>query len=371
MLKRILVGVAVLFEIGAATHADDIVQSDIFVSGEGGYHTYRIPSLIVTANGTLLAFGEGRKGSDSDTGDIDLLLKRSEDGGETWSETQVVWDDGANTCGNPCPVIDATSKRILLPMTWNHGEDSQKEIESQTGHDTRRAFLTWSDDDGQTWAKPKDITESAKSQDWTWYATGPGIGIQLRSEKYRNRIVIPCDHRPVGGRHAEPRSHCIYSDDGGNTWQMSEPLGDKTDECAVVELTDGRLQLNMRSYHGEHCRAISYSSDGGATWSEVALDRNLPEPVCQGSMIRLGWPENGKKSRILFANPASTKREKMTVRLSEDEGQSWSVSRVVHEGSAAYSCLAVLPDGRVGLLYECDAYNRITLARFGLAWLTQ
>lgn len=345
-------------------------SANVFTSGTEGYHTFRIPAIIATPKGTLLAFCEGRKNSRSDTGDIDLVLKRSSDGGKTWGKLQVVWNDGRNTCGNPCPVVDESTGRIWLPMTWNDGRDRESQIQKKTSHDTRRVFITYSDDDGKTWAKPKEITAAAKKPEWTWYATGPGNAIQIRHGRYQGRLVVPCDHNLLIAGKNHRRSHCLYSDDHGRTWKLSKPVGDHTNECAVVELTDGRLLLNMRSYHGKHRRAVSYSKDGGATWSKVTLDAALIEPVCQGNILRYSWPGKGEKSRILFSNPASRKRDHMTVRLSYDEGRTWPVSRLVYAGSAAYSNLVALPGGRFGLLYERDAYSKITFSSFTVQELT-
>jgi sialidase-1 len=344
-------------------------QGDVFVAGEGGYHTYRIPSLIVSADGTLLAFAEGRKKGTSDTGDIDLLLRRSRDAGATWGETQVVVDDGPNTAGNPCPVVDPATGEIVLLLTRNLGEDSEEEILSGSGKQSREVWITRSTDDGATWLKPWDITRSVKAPDWTWYATGPGTGIRLRS----GRFLIPCDHALAGTK--ARRSHVILSGDGGWTWTLGGALGEKTNECQAVELEDGSVLLNMRSYHGKNRRAVARSEDGGVTWSEPVLDETLVEPVCQASMIRLSSGSGGaRKSRILFANPASTKREKMTVRLSYDDGKTWPVSRVLHEGPSAYSALAVLQDGTIACLYERGEkrlYESIRLARLSLGWLTE
>jgi sialidase-1 len=344
-------------------------QSDVFVSGQGGYHTYRIPSLLVTQQHTVLAFCEGRKLGRGDAGDIDLVLRRSTDGGKTWSPLQVIWDDKDNTCGNPCPVVDPSTGRIWLPLTWNLGSDVERTIANRTSRDTRRVYLTWSDDDGATWAKPVDMTSQLKKPEWTWYATGPAVGIQLTRGPHKGRLVIPCDHKQLVDGQSLFYSHAIYSDDHGQTWQIGQRLGDKVNECTLVELADGRLLLNMRAYHGKNRRAVAYSSDGGHSWTEPKLDEALIEPVCQGCIVRYNWPADGTPGRILFSNPASTQRENMTVRVSYDDGQTWPVSRVIHPSSAAYSCLAVLPGGEVGLLYERDGYARISLARFTIAWL--
>jgi len=351
-------------------------QTDVFVSGRDGYHTYRIPSLLVTNNGALLALCEGRKSSRRDSGNIDLLLKRSEDGGKTWGEQQIVWDDGANTCGNPCPVVDQGSGTIWLLMTWNHGQDNESEIKKNTSKDTRRVFVSRSGDDGRTWTKPVEITDTAKRQEWRWYATGPGVGIQLRKGPWRGRLVIPCDHSvaPSAGNLDGYNSHVIISDDHGETWRLGGTIAPKVNECQVVELVDGRLRMNMRNYdRTQRARAVATSSDGGMTWSEVTHDPALIEPICQASFIRYSWPNAYDSSRLLFSNPASTdKRVKMTVRLSFDEAKTWPVAKEIHAGPSAYSCLAALPNGDIACLYEAGEnhpYEKIVLARFALAWL--
>tara|TARA_R110002111_G_C5999101_1_gene372917 strand:+ start:162 stop:1319 length:1158 start_codon:yes stop_codon:yes gene_type:complete len=343
-----------------------VTETVVFQRGESGYHSFRIPALIVSPQGTLLAFAEGRKNNLNDSGDIDLVLKRSTDQGKTWSELSVVWNDGEHTCGNPCPVVDQSTGRIWLPLTWNHGKDHANQIKDKTGRDTRRVYMSYSDDDGVTWKTPYEVTKTTKKPEWTWYATGPGNGIQLTRGAHKGRLVIPCDHNVTLDGKVVRRSHAIYSDDHGKTWQLSQPIDEKTNECAVVELADGRLLMNMRSYHGQNQRAIAVSDDGGTTWSEVTLDAALIEPVCQASLIRVRFPESGKPGQLLFSNPASKKREKMTVRLSEDEGKTWSASRLVTPGSAAYSCLAVLSDGAVGLLYERDGSQKIDYVAFEL-----
>lgn len=335
----------------------------VFVSGRDGYHTCRIPSLIVTKKGTLLAFCEGRKRGRGDAGDIDLLLKRSIDGGTTWSKTQIVWDDGSNTCGNPCPVIDQTTGAIWLLLTHNLGSDTEAMIVNGTSKGTRTAWATRSDDDGLTWSRPVDITNNVKKNDWTWYATGPGVGIQMKS----GRLVVPCDNHVAGSK--VQQSHVIYSDDHGRTWKLGGVVGPRSDESQVVERADGSLLLNSRSYRGENRRLVAISKDGGETWSEARSDPALIEPVCQASIVRYPGTDGG----LLFANPASTRRETLTIRLSRDEGTTWPVARVLHEGPAAYCCLAALANRQIGCLYERGkkhAYEEIAFARFSLEWLT-
>ncbi len=353
--------------------ADGPKPAAVFARGQGGYHTYRIPALVATTKGTLLAFCEGRKNGGSDTGDIDVLLKRSTDGGKTWSEAQLLWSDGENTCGNPAPVVDQITGTIWLLLTWNDGADKEDAIGYQKARDTRRVFVSHSSDDGLTWAAPKEITAAVKKPEWGWYATGPVNGIQLTRGANQGRLVIPANHSIIGASaQVMTRSHVIFSDDHGATWQLGGIEDEKTNESTVVELADGSLLHNMRSYHKKNRRAVATSRDGGLSWSSVKLDETLIEPVCQASMVRYSWPEQGNKSRILFSNPASTKRERMTVRVSYDEGDTWPVNKLIHAGPAAYSSLVGLPDQTIGCLFECgqtNAYETISFATFSLDWL--
>lgn len=343
-------------------------EQAIFVSGEDGYHTFRIPALIVTNKGTILAFCEGRKGSRSDTGDIDLVMRRSADGGETWEPLQVIWDDGGNTCGNPAPVVDRETGTVWLLLTRNDGNAVEKEI--HLGNGTRDVFVAHSDDDGLTWTAPVPINASVKKPDWRWYATGPCHGVQLPN----GRLVIPCDHS-TGPESSQYRSHVIFSDERGKTWQIGgEEPGAFTNESTVVVLADGSLYLNMRSYKEGHRRQISLSRDGGATWTEAKADEALIEPRCQASAIRYTRTPQFSKNRILFSNPASEQRERMTIRISYDEANTWARSKCIHEGPSAYSDLAIVANNRIGLLYERgeqNPYETIAFARMTLEWLTE
>lgn len=341
---------------GAAEPAGGpIRQVDVFTSGTEGYHTYRIPGIVLSNKGTLLALAEGRKTGRSDHGDLDLVLRRSTDGGNTWEPIELVYEEGGTaeiTIGNPCPVVDRTTGTIWLPFSRNND----------------RVFITKSTDDGRTWAEPTEITEYVKKPEWGWYATGPGHGIQLKS----GRLLVPCDcgdSKGWGDWNQKGRSLVFYSDDHGETWKLGGVTDPGMNECEAVELADGSILLSMRQYHGPKQRAFSTSRDGGLTWSKPEHNPQVHCPVCQSSILRYSLPP-GEKNRILYSGPGGPGRSHMTVRLSCDEGKTWPVAKVLYEGSAAYSDLVALPDGTIACLYERDNYAKITFARFTLAWLT-
>ncbi len=347
-------------------------EAILFTSGEEGYSNYRIPSIITAQDGTLLAFCEARKINRSDSGDIDLVLKRSEDNGKTWSPLTVVWDAGDDTAGNPCPVVDERTGRIVMLMCWNLGSDHGRDLHAGTGKDTRRVYQTHSDDHGQTWAQPREITSAVKDPSWWWYATGPGVGIQIKNGPHKNRLVIPSNYTTQGHYGA----HTLYSDDGGESWSISDWIQPTVNESQVVELSDGRLMMNMRTqgvketkrpYSGY--RSIAFSDDGGQTWSDPVADDELGDPVCQASLIRYD------DKHLLFSNPSPPislergPRERMTIRLSRDNGQNWPAEYVVYEGPSAYSSLTKTTDNRVGILYEKN--KDIAFARIPFSHLAQ
>ncbi|MFA7691355.1 MAG: exo-alpha-sialidase [Candidatus Hydrogenedentes bacterium] len=367
--SRLLFGIITIFALLTTLplFADNSTLP-LFQQGEGGFHSYRIPALAVTAKGTILAFCEGRKFSTGDSGDIAILLRRSEDQGKSWSDAQVVWDDPGNTSGNPCVVEDKDTGIIWLLMTWNRGDDVEKEIIAQNSNDTRRVFVSSSNDDGRQWQPAQEITSSVKKEKWTWYATGPGNGIQLQLGAHKGRLVIPCDH--IEAKTKGYFSHVIYSDDHGDTWTSGgRSPRDQVNESAVVELADGRLMLNMRNYdRTQRCRQIAFSDDGGSTWYDQQFDTALIEPVCQASLIRHRLPTDTVPGSLVFSNPASEeKRVNLCVRVSYDEGEHWHGEQMLHEGPSAYSSLAVLPDGSIACLYEAGLkhpYESIRFARF-------
>lgn len=339
------------------------LEQVIFKQGQDGYGCFRIPAIVTSNKGTLLAFAEGRKNGCSDTGDIDLVVKRSTDNGVTWGPLKVIWDGGNNVCGNPAPVVDSKTGTIWLLSTWNLGSDHESRIIDQTSKDTRRVFVLSSDDDGKTWSGAKEITKTTKLDKWTWYATGPVHGIQLEKGNNKGRLVIPCDHIDAGTKHYY--SHVIYSDDHGESWNLGGSTSQhQVNECSVVELDNGDLMLNMRNYdRSKRTRKVSISKDGGQSWGDIYPDDLLPEPICQASILKSTWKTNAG-SDFYFINPShSGARENMTLKISNNQAKSWNDSIVLHSGPSAYSDITVIKKKLLGCLYEAgekSPYETIT-----------
>lgn len=365
MIVRAIVIACVVAVSQSFISAEEPNSVDVFIAGQDGYFAYRIPALLTTKPGTLLAFCEGRKTTLSDDGDNDLVLRRSTDSGKTWQKLQLVHEEGGDaviSIGNPCPVIDPATGRIWLSMNRKNGG----------------VLLTHSDDDGLTWSAVRDIKDSASKPGWGWYALGPGIGIALERGPHRGRLILPANHRETPDRSGPSASHIIYSDDHGETWKLGGTVGLHTNECQLVEtVADGgsELLINMRNHWARSGkrpelagrRLFSRSRDDGLTWTEAIRDESLIEPTCQASLFRYSWPTDSQRSVLLFANPDSTtKRERMTVRVSYDEGRTWLASKLIDADSSGYCCLTRMKDGRIGLIYERDNYKRLTLVTFAL-----
>ena len=361
-----------------------IEQTQLFENGTDGYRAFTTPTLLTSSAGTILAICEARnsdpKMMGGDTGDIDIALKRSFDNAQTWEPMQIIVDTGPDTDGNPAPVMDRDTGTIWLLFCKNLADKGEDLIIE--GKAPRTVWVTSSKDDGETWATPREITDDVKDPSWTWYATGPNHGIQMTN----GRLVIPCDHvqGTASGYHdvqssvavlgASGHSHVIYSDDHGKSWHIGGIAQVGTNESTIVQTVDGALYFNCRNYVGEHRRAYAWSYDGGLSFPESGWDDALPEPICNASMIRFTDVNSHDKNRILFSNPAnSTRRERMTVRLSYDECQTWNAGKVLHEDHSAYSGLCVASDMSICCLYDRgygSGYDGLTLARFDLEWLT-
>jgi sialidase-1 len=364
-----------------AEDEDVVLRKDIFSRKTDGYHTYRIPTMVVTGKGTILVFVEGRKTHRRDHGDVDLLLKRSEDGGRTWSKQVLIHEEGGNALirvGNPCPIVEKDGRTVHLLFTRN-GPDC--------------LFYTRSTDDGNSWGPFVRVSDDPKAPEYrkgnfladfggspVGVGAGPGHGIHTS----KGRLIAPSyvGHKVDG--EGRGQSGIIYSDDGGKSWQAGGVIPwvpeFRPGECTVVERRDGSLLMNMRTsapgVYSFGYRLTSVSMDHGMTWSKPVVDKNLPCPACQASMIRL----NGKE--ILFLNPAVNhhggfsiwSRKKLTLRLSRDEGRSWVASRVLNEGLAGYSDLAIGKNGNILCLFENgerDYCEKITIAELKPSWLTR
>lgn len=344
---------------------EELQHQLLFDSGRDGYPRYRIPSLVVAPAGTVLAICEGRKDGRGLTGNIDLVLRRSTDSGRTWSPLQLVADDDDNTLGNPCAVVDHSTKTVWLAFTRSLGKDLEEEIVAGTSRERTRVLITKSVDDGATWTTPIDISATARLPTWTWYGTGPGVGIQLKT----GRLVIPSYH--ADEQTGIYRSHMVYSDDHGETWKHGAAVGEKCGECHVVEKQNGDVVLNSRTNEGRELRTTALSHDGGVSWSSATFDAALFDPHCQACLFRLPSSAN-PGPQWLFTHPAGPGRRDLTVRLSRDEGGTWPVAKLLRKGDSQYSCLAQLPDGTVGCHYDCwvDGNYRLFFIRFDESWLT-
>jgi sialidase-1 len=401
---------------GAATPSPAApVDRAVLQGGEGGYHTYRIPAAVVTREGIVVLLVEGRKGTQSDFAAIDLLSVRSQDGGRTWSKTQIVWSEGSTegkiSMGNPTPVYDAITGRLWCVFN----------------RENQRVFVTYSDNAGSTWARPREITPAVRPASWMRYWTGPGHGLQLTHGKNRGRLVVPSYHlelESVDGGDTSVivmRSHMAFSDDHGQTWKIGEStkLASELEgsparrlagkwipgearwhggECMVEEQDDGRLYLIVRDQARHDGRkAFAWSSDGGETWTPLSLQPQLPDPGCQASLIRYPNPSSPGTKIFLYsgvtidhraakpigdggdgtraeqvASEMLKGRQRLALYVSSDGCQSWREAGVVQTGPAAYSDLVALPDGDVLCFYEGgekNAYESIRMARLDRKWL--
>jgi len=371
ILSRTLVVAAVLAApLTATPHASaaGCTSSVPYVSGQGGYDTYRIPATVTTRRGTVLAFAEGRRTGASDTGNIDVVLKRSADGGCTWGPLQVVTEGDGNTRGNPAPVLDPLTGAVVLVTSYNSGLVTEPQIMrgEVTPEQSRRVFVQRSWDDGRNFSAPVDITAQVKEPNWRWYATGPGHAVALTSGPHAGRLVVPANHSAAPPEGSEDTGqerkyyggHAIYSDDGGTTWHIgfvdsSYEGYDNANETSVTELPDGRLYFSSRDEGGtsKGNRLDSYSSDGGQT-----LDRPYRQqptlsdvPAVQGSVLQL--PEPG--APLLFSGPSvPTARQAMAIWRSTDGGATFTKALTLSTQRAAYSDLVRIGWETVGLLYE-------------------
>lgn len=349
-------------------------QPVVFRSGNDNYASFRIPAIIKAPNGDLLAFCEGRVNNSGDFGNIDIVMKRSTDGGNSWSAIQVVVDADSLQAGNPAPVVDLLDPaypggRIFL--FYNTGNNHEGEVRKGKGQ--RKVVFVSSTDNGKTWGAPVDISEQThrhgKAEDWRSYANTPGHALQLEKGKYKGRIYVAANHSEgqPKSRFEEYRAHGFYSDDHGKTFSLSESVSFQGgNESTAAELSDSRLMMNSRNQRGDkRMRIVSISEDGGNRWASSFFDSTLIDPVCQGSIVNIGWRDN--RAVLAFSNAATTRRrDSLMVRVSLDEGASWKHALLVDHDSGkkkkdytAYSDLVLVNKNTLGVLYERNGYQEI------------
>lgn len=335
-----------------------------------GVHTTRIPGLATTDKGTLIAVYDNRYDKSSDLqGDIDVGMSRSTDGGESWEEMKVIMDMGTfggrpedeNGIGDPAVLFDPATNTIWVAALWLSGKPGEMAWHSsQPGmepHETGQFVLVKSEDDGQTWSEPKNITSQVKKPEWRLFFNGPGKGISMKD----GTLVFPAQFRDADGI---PHSTIIYSKDAGESWKVGEGAKPETTEAQVVELLDGSLMLNMRDnrnhpnnelHDGKHGRSVAVTTDLGQTWVEHPTSREaLPESTCMASLITQEVADHGQV--LFFSNPNSTSnRAHMTIKASLDQGNSWKEAHqleLYEPGGFGYSCLTTIDDEHIGILYE-------------------
>ena len=329
----------------------------VFSHGEGGYKILRIPAIETAPDGSLVAFAEARKHGPADPGwegqEIALACKRSTDQGKTWSEMKIIEAPGELwSAANPSTAVDRDTGRVWVLYLRSKPERSSRN--SRPGTDDMQTLARHSDDNGVTWSDPIDLTKAARDFDdpeWKCSVIGPGGGVQTRG----GRLIFPVWKSPFA-------VFALFSDDHGATWRRGEPVpGCQGNEDQLVELADGRILIDARQCGGPH-RWLAESNDGGRTWSKPRPGVTVT-PVCC-AIERFTLKSAGDdRDRILWTGPAGPKRTNLVVRVSYDEGQTFTNERHIMDGQAAYSDLTILKDKTVGILWEHDGilFTRLNL----------
>ena len=367
----------IIFLLLAFSCAKIFAQSNaisVFVSGKDGYKSFRIPAIVKAKNGELFAFCEGRVNGSGDFGNIKIVLKRSQDNGKTWSALQIVASNDSLQAGNPAPVVDLTDQRFpqgRIFLFYNTGNGHEMEMRKGKGH--RDVWYKTSIDNGKTWSKPTDITLQVNrinqpdvnpawnfKEDWRTYANTPGHALQFIDGKYKGRIYVAANHSS-GDPKPELRdyqAHGYYSDDHGATFHLSETVPfEGSNESTAAQLTHNSLMMNSRNQTGKY-RVVSLSKNGGETWDTTYVDYNLPDPICEGSLLNIGTKED--KSILAFCNNDYQKeRDSLTLRISFDAGKTWKKKVLIDPKNTGYSDIVKLSKNTIGVLYEADDYKEI------------
>jgi sialidase-1 len=379
--NRLFLGCILIF-VGFGVQAQTAAVP-VFISGNEGHKSYRIPAIIRLPNGHLLAFAEGRVQGAGDFGDINIVLKRSTNEGKSWSSLQTVVNYESLQAGNPAPVVDLTDRaypkgRIFL--FYNTGNNHEGEV--RKGNGLREVWFKTSTDGGLTWSDPVNITTQVHrpnkpevnaayrfAEDWRSYANTPGHAMQFTTGTYRGRIFVAANHSAGAPQpqFQDYKAHGFYTDDHGRTFKLGAEVNlPGSNESTSTELSGGKLMINSRNQKGDmRARIVSVSSNGGSTWDSTWFDHTLTDPINQGSLLTVGT--NKGKNIIAFSNAADKeKRDNLTLRISWDEGKTWPRSIVVDKSTAAgqrdytaYSDLVNISKKEIGMLYEQDNYRQI------------
>jgi len=356
----------------------------VFKSGTEGHKSYRIPAVIGLPDRQLLAFAEGRVNGSNDFGDINIVLKRSIDNGKTWDPVSTVVDYDTLQAGNPAPVVDLTDPEFSkgrIFLFYNTGNNHEDEVRKGKGY--REVWYITSSDGGITWSDAVNITTQVHrpfqptinrdynfTNDWRSYANTPGHAMQFTTGLYKGRILVAANHSTGDPKnHSEDYfSHAYYTDDHGKNFKLSQTIQlPGSNEATAAEISGNGLILNARNQKGDiKARIVAISKDGGETWDSAWFDANLPDPVCEGSILTIGQT-NGKYI-LAFCNAAGIKnRDNLTLRISYDEGRTWPVTIPVDKASdpqnsedyTAYSDILNISPDAIGVLYERDNYSEI------------
>lgn len=357
-MRKLLIIIIVLGSLTEWIWADSVENNQaIFISGQEETHTFRIPALITAPNGDLIASCDARRKSSRDLiweRDIDVVIKRSSDNGKTWSDIEIVCDYGDGLpASDPSFILDKKTGEIHCFYNYMDQDKAPKEF---------KLWYQTSKDSGKTWGKAKDITSQITPEAWKkdFMFITSGRGIQTSDGELLHTLVNL------------KRGLFLYgSKDHGKTWKLYEKPIKPGDESKVIQLTDNSLMVNSR-VNKSGARWIHKSNDEGKTW-QSEKSKELIDPSCNGSIIRYTSTKDGySKNRLLFCNANSRKgRKNLTVKISYDEGKSWSNGKVIDAGSAAYSSLTICKDGSIGILYEAKGYKEIRFTRITLKELTE
>jgi sialidase-1 len=379
MNKRLINGIFFILCFISVTAQQKV---PVFISGTDGHKSYRIPAIIQLPNKDILAFCEGRVNGSGDFGDINIVMKKSSDRGKTWSVLNTIVDADSLQAGNPAPVVDLTDPawpkgRIFL--FYNTGNNHEGEV--RKGKGLREVWYKTSTDGGNTWSTPVNITTQVHrpnqpqvntaynfNEDWRSYANTPGHATQFMNGSYKGRIYVAANHSagPPKARFEDYVAHGFYTDDHGKTFQLSQDLSlPGSNEATAAPLSGNKLMMNARNQKGDvKARIVARSEDGGQTWNSISIDKNLPDPVCEGSLLELGMKKG--KQLLAFCNAADTiRRNNLTLRISDDEGLSWK-KNILIDGSpdnkkdfTAYSDIVKINKKLIGVLYERNGYGEI------------